>query len=331
MKRMKKAALLAIAACFLPSLCACGKATMQIDDNGTVTELEVSMPRTVEQVLGDAEITLNEGDEVTPSLDTKLSEAQEISILRTHTVKLTMDGETKEITMAGGTVGSLLEQENITLGEKQHVNHGLEEPLTDGMEIKVSYSYSITVRCDGKTSTQETEAETVKNALEELGITLGKDDRVTPAVGEAVTDGMEIVVERVTTDTVVETEEIGYETAYEDDSSLPKGEERVSRDGENGQKEVSYQVTYVDGAEESREATGETVTKEPVNKVVRVGTKEEAPAAPPEAAPAAPAEEAPAAPERSVVSKKAYYDCSDNSHGYYEITYSDGSVEYEEF
>ena len=90
-------------------------------------------------------------------------------------------------------------------------------------------------------------------------------------------------------------------------------------------------MTYVDGAEESREATGETVTKEPVNKVVRVGTKEEAPAAPPEAAPAAPAEEAPAAPERSVVSKKAYYDCSDNSHGYYEITYSDGSVEYEEF
>ena len=154
---------------------------------------------------------------------------------------------------------------------------------------------------------------------------MGKDDRVTPAVGEAVTDGMEIVVNRVTTETVVETEEIGYETAYEDDSSLPKGEERVSRDGENGQKEVSYQVTYVDGAEEAREATGETVTKEPVNKVVKVGTKEEAPAAPAEAAPAE------AAPERSVVSKKAYYNCSDNSHGYYEITYSDGSVEYQEF
>lgn len=323
MEKMKRAAVLSIAIVSLLSLCACGKATIQINDNGTVTELEVSMPRTVEKILGDAEIILNEGDEVTPSLDTKLSEAQEIAISRKHTVKLSMDGETKEATMAGGTVGSLLEQEGITLGEKQHVNHGLEEYLTDGMEIKISYSYNITVQCDGKTHTQETEEVTVSGALAELGIALGKDDRVTPAAEEAITDGMEIVVNRVTTDTVVETEEIGYETAYEDDSSLPKGEEYVSRDGENGQKEVSYQVTYVDGTEESREATGETVTKEPVSKVVKVGTKEEAPPAP--------EEEPQAAPERSVVSKKAYYDCSDNSHGYYEITYSDGSVEYEEF
>lgn len=321
MERIKKAALFSAAAVFLLGLCACGKASIQINDNGTVTELEVSMPRTVEQILGDAEISLNEGDEVTPSLDTKLSEAQEIAISRKHTVKLSADGETREVTMAGGTVGSLLEQEGITLGEKQHVNYGLEEYLTDGMEVKISCSYGITVQCDGKTHTQETEAGTVRDALAELGITLGKDDRVTPEASEAVTEGMEIVVSRVTVDTVVETEEIGYETAYEDDSSLPKGEERVSREGEKGQKEVSYQVMYVDGTEESRVAANETVTKEPVNKIVRVGTKEDTP----------PAEAPPAAPERSVVSKKAFYDCSDNSHGYYEITYSDGSVEYEEF
>ena len=150
----------------------------------------------------------------------------------------------------------------------------------------------------------------------ELKITLGEDDRVTPAATEKVTEGMKIVVNRVTFDTVAETEEIAYETSYENDSSMAKGQEQVSTKGENGEKEVTYQVTYVDGVEESREATGETVTKEPVNEVVKVGTKEESSSG---------------GSGRTVVSKKQFDDCDGSGHGYYEITYSDGSVEYEEY
>ena len=151
MKKIKKMAMLGVAMLFLLGLCACGKATVKINDGGTVTELETSVPNTVEKILGEAEIALEEGDEVTPSLDTEISEEQEIVILRKHTVKLTADGETREVVMAGGTVGDLLKQEGITLGEKQHINHGLEENLADGMELKISYTYSITVQCDGET------------------------------------------------------------------------------------------------------------------------------------------------------------------------------------
>ena len=204
------------------------------------------------------------------------------------------------------------------------MNHELDERLTDGMEVKIFYSFGIEVLCDGKTITQETEAATVGDALAELEITVGKDDRVTPAVTEPVTDGMKIAVNRVTFETIVEKETLEYETTHENDSSITKGQEQVNRNGENGEKEVCYKVTYVDGTEESREVVEEKVTKEPVNKVVAVGTKEE-PAPEPEP------EAAPAAPERSVVSKKAFYDCDGSGHGYYEVTYSDGSVEYEEF
>lgn len=41
--------------------------------------------------------------------------------------------------------------------------------------------------------------------------------------------------------------------------------------------------------------------------------------------------EPPADGERTVVSQVAFPNCDDPSHGYYEITYSDGSVEYEEY
>ncbi len=316
MKIIKKILTSGLAVFFLMGLCACGKVTVQINDGGVVTELEVSSSKTVEQALEEGEIALNEGDEVSPASDTKVSEAQEIVISRKNTVSLSMDGKTREVEMVGGTVGDLLEQEKITLGEKQHVNYALDEYLTDGMEIKVSYSFSIEVQCDGKTYSQDMEAETVGDVLKELNITPGKDDRVTPAVTEAVTEGMKIVVNRVTFDTVVETEETEYETVYEDDSSMAKGQEEVSVKGENGQKEVTYKVTYVDGVEESREVVSETVTKEPINKVVKVGTKESSSSG---------------GSGREIVSKKAFYDCDGSGHGYYEITYSDGSVEYEEF
>lgn len=324
MRTMKKMMMLGTAMFLLLGLCACGKATMTVNDGGTTTEIEVSVPRTVEKILEDAEITLKDGDEVSPTLDTKISEAQEIVISRKSTIHLTVDGETKDVVMVGGTISDLLEKEGITLGEKQHVNHELDERLTDGMEVKIFYSFGIEVLCDGKTITQETEAATVGDALAELEITVGKDDRVTPAVTEPVTDGMKIAVNRVTFETIVEKETLEYETTYENDSSITKGQEQVNRNGENGEKEVCYKVTYVDGTEESREVVEEKVTKEPVNKVVAVGTKEE-PAPEPEP------EAAPAAPERSVVSKKAFYDCDGSGHGYYEVTYSDGSVEYEEF
>lgn len=316
MKIIKKILTSGLAVFFLMGLCACGKVTVQINDGGVVTELEVSSSKTVEQALEEGEIALNEGDEVSPASDTKVSEAQEIVISRKNTVSLSMDGKTREVEMVGGTVGDLLEQEKITLGEKQHVNYALDEYLTDGMEIKVSYSFSIEVQCDGKTYSQDMEAETVGDVLKELNITPGKDDRVTPAVTEVVTEGMKIVVNRVTFDTVVETEETEYETVYEDDSSMAKGQEEVSVKGENGQKEVTYKVTYVDGVEESREVVSETVTKEPINKVVKVGTKESSSSG---------------GSGREIVSKKAFYDCDGSGHGYYEITYSDGSVEYEEF
>lgn len=320
MKMTQKMMMLGTVVFLMLGLCACGKATMQINDGGVVTEIEVSVPRTVEKILQDAEIVLKDGDEVSPALDTKISEGQDIVISRKHTVSLTIDGETKEVSMVGGTVSDLLEQEGITLAEKQHVNYDLDEYLTDGMEVNIFYLFDVEVTCDGKTDKQETESETVGDVLAELDITLGTDDRVTPAVTEAVTDGMKIVVERVTFGTLVETEDIEYETTYEDDSSLAKGKEQVSVDGENGEKEVTYKITYVNGIEESREVADETVAKEPVNKVVKVGTKEEAPTP-----------STPSGSGQSVVSKKAYYDCDGSGHGYYEITYSDGSIGYEEF
>lgn len=331
MKRMRKLLILGAAALLLLGLTACETAIVQINDGGVVTEVETKLPRTVEDILSDAEITLNDGDEVQPSLETKLSEAQEIVIARKMTVTLTANGESSEVEIVGGTVADLLEQENIVPAENQKVSPEADTYLKDGMEVIVADQLSVEIQCDGETRTQTVESATVGDVLKECNITLGENDRVTPAADTAVSAGMQIVVNRVTIETTVETESIPYETTYEDDSSLEKGKEQTVTGGEDGQKEVTYQITRVDGVEESREAVSENVTKEAVNAVVRRGTKSASSSAASSGSSSQNSSSGSSSSGKTVVSRKNYDDCDGSGHGYTEIQWSDGTTTYEEY
>lgn len=68
---------------------------------------------------------------------------------------------------------------------------------------------------------------------------------------------------------------IAFETVNKDDASLNKGTTKVSVEGKNGSKEVTYEVTYINGEEESREKVKEEIIKEAKDKVILNGTKVE--------------------------------------------------------
>ncbi len=69
------------------------------------------------------------------------------------------------------------------------------------------------------------------------------------------------------------TETIPFETKKVESSSLYKGSTRVSVNGKVGIRKVVADVTYVDNKEVSRNIISSTVTREPVTKVIEVGTK----------------------------------------------------------
>lgn len=68
-------------------------------------------------------------------------------------------------------------------------------------------------------------------------------------------------------------ETIEYETAIIEDPEMYVGEEVVETEGEDGELKIVYEVTIQDG-EEVRTEILRKITKEPVRKVIRVGTKE---------------------------------------------------------
>lgn len=76
------------------------------------------------------------------------------------------------------------------------------------------------------------------------------------------------VVEEVT-----EMKPVPYQTEYVEEPKMYKGEQKVIRQGKDGLKRVTYEVTKVNGRLEAKRAVAEQVLEEPVNKVVAKGTK----------------------------------------------------------
>ncbi|GAA1618593.1 hypothetical protein GCM10009679_23840 [Saccharothrix algeriensis] len=73
--------------------------------------------------------------------------------------------------------------------------------------------------------------------------------------------------------TVTETAAIPYSTRRVNDPNLAKGKTKVKTAGVNGVKTRTYEVTYTDGVETAKTLVSEVVTKQPVTKVILVGTK----------------------------------------------------------
>ncbi|HEL2556215.1 TPA: G5 domain-containing protein [Streptococcus suis] len=100
-----------------------------------------------------------------------------------------------------------------------------------------------------------------------------KSDVVTtPAVNEVIKVGTK-KAPVITTEEVIETEAVAYETVREDDPTLEEGKEVVSVAGKAGVRTIVYTVTKTDGVETGREVKSDVVTTPAVNEVIKVGTK----------------------------------------------------------
>ncbi|HEM6137830.1 TPA: G5 domain-containing protein [Streptococcus suis] len=80
-------------------------------------------------------------------------------------------------------------------------------------------------------------------------------------------------VDTVTTETESATKVIPFEISYQDDATLPVGEEKIITAGQNGLATVTTTYTLVNGVRQANPTVTETVTTQPVTQVVARGTK----------------------------------------------------------
>ncbi|HFI0469927.1 TPA: ZmpA/ZmpB/ZmpC family metallo-endopeptidase [Streptococcus suis] len=77
----------------------------------------------------------------------------------------------------------------------------------------------------------------------------------------------------VTTETESATKVIPFEISYQDDATLPVGEEKIITAGQNGLATVTTTYTLINGVRQANPTVTETVTTQPVPQVVARGTK----------------------------------------------------------
>lgn len=296
--------------CIMLTGCSGKDVQVTITDGNTETKVMMAAGETVKEALKRAEIQVSEGDVVEPELDAAFTQQNtEVTIARCAKVTVE-DGENiTELELTGQTVQDVLEQTGITLKEHDYLNHAPEAVLFDGMNITVIRRVEVTVSIDGETRKCLTKATDVESFLAEQNIAVDSKDRISPEKSTALAEGTKITVERVSVKEITEIEPIPFETETEYSNSMYSDEIVEKTPGVEGRKEVTYQVTYVDGKEENRKPVSEKVITEPVSQVVTQGTKE----------------------RRRIVSKQRVDDCDGSGHGYYVITWSDGTVEYQDF
>ena len=171
------------------------------------------------------------------------------------------------------TVGEFLEEKEIAIGENDFVSMEAEAEITDGDVLIIRKGRIVELTADGEVQFVTVTKATVGEALEEIGVTLSEEDIVTPDKGDLIENEMSINIDRVSKKEVIETVEIDFNTKKVNDSSLQKGKTKVSQKGEKGIKSVKYLVTTKNGEEVAKEYLSEEVTKEPVDEIIKVGTK----------------------------------------------------------
>lgn len=119
-------------------------------------------------------------------------------------VVLAADGEHQTVKAHMNTVGDLLEEANIEVGEHDYLSHNVEAKLTDGMEVQYKPAEEVTLTVDGETEKQYTTVDTVGDFFDEVGLELTKHDVLSHDQSEAIQPEMDIVVDRAFEITVVD-------------------------------------------------------------------------------------------------------------------------------
>lgn len=218
------------------------------------------------------------------------------------------------------TVQEVLDAAGIKLSEKDKVSPERDIKISDSVtEIKISRYAKVSI-IDGENSIEvELVGATVADALKTAGIILGPNDSLDCKEEDYLTDGMAIHVEHKKSVTV------------EADGNLQTVTTPARTVGE-----VLAELKIALGEGDTVQPSADTVIHDGDHILVtRFTSAEGGSAQTPEQAGgydpgyAAPTNTEPApAAERTEVSRVAYPNCADGSHGYYEVTYSDGSVEY---
>jgi len=230
---------------------------------------------TVGDVLDAQGVELTGKDEVQPAVDQTISDGTRISVHFARPFEVSVDGKPTTYWVTSTTVSRALDEIGRRYaGADLSASRGGEIDRK-GMSLDVITPKDLVLTIgDHKPVHRTLTALTVEDALEDLGVEVGKHDEIKPAVDHVLEDGDKLVFTDVkVVRKHVADEAIDFGTVERDDDSMPEGETSVVRDGRTGLRDVTYRIVYRNGEIAVRQVLRQEVRRQPVDEIVKVGTK----------------------------------------------------------
>jgi uncharacterized protein YabE (DUF348 family) len=227
----------------------------------------------VTELLAEEGVRVGAHDVVAPAPDTALASGDEIAVRYGRPVRLTLDGQRREVWTTARTVEEALRQLGVR-PEGAYLSASRSQPIgREGLALDVRTERALTIMADGRARTLRTNAATVREAVEEAGITLRGQDTTSVSPGSFPRDGQTVTVLRITGAKEVREEPIPFEVRRTEDPSLLRGTEVVERAGQPGLRRHTYMVRTVNGVRQKPKRLRTELVREPRPQTVKVGTK----------------------------------------------------------
>lgn len=182
------------------------------------------------------------------------------------------DGKVTQYETNANNVSELLEQLEITLGEKDTVTPSLDTIVEDGMKVDIErWKPTIHLTVNGEKTTFKTDAMTIEALLKEKNLQDKEGLEVEPELTTKITDNLDIIVKTKEIKKIVENRPVSFEVETRETSELKSGETKVVQEGKNGEKQVTVEKIYQGGELVSENVLEVKMLTEPVNKVVLKG------------------------------------------------------------
>ncbi|GAA0720859.1 3D domain-containing protein [Clostridium malenominatum] len=187
-------------------------------------------------------------------------------------ITVTVDGEEKKFTTYQTTLGKALKSANIELHEKDKINKDLNSKIAKNESIAIKRAVDVKITMYDEDFTVKSAEDNVNDMLNAEKITFRPEDKILPSLSSELSEGMEVEIIKVEKKLTTESAPIQFKTITQKDDNLLKSKTKVLQEGQTGQKEVTLETIYENGAEVSKKVIKEIVTKKPRDKIVAQGT-----------------------------------------------------------
>ncbi|WP_394431562.1 ubiquitin-like domain-containing protein [Streptomyces sp. SGAir0957] len=227
----------------------------------------------VTELLADEGVDVGAHDVIAPGRTAALTSGDEVAVRYGRPVRLTLDGQSRQVWTTERTVDGALRQLGVR-AEGAYVSASRSRRIErHGLDLDVRTERSVTVMADGRRRTIRTNAATVGEAVDAAGVRLHGQDTTSVPAQSFPRDGQTITVMRVTGGKEVREEIVPFATERIDDPALFQGTEVVTQAGESGMRRVTYALRTVNGVKQKPRRLKAEPVRTPRTQMIRVGTR----------------------------------------------------------